>query len=115
MGGYGFMIGKGKEYSIWIHINLSNEYPVISFELRDKDDNYIDDFENWAKAKYGTPLEKAVKQMEEEYHLNYLGDKILHEKAVFEKRFLEMEKEIVNLKMIKDKLEEKLDNIKRLL
>lgn len=113
MGSYGFPIGEGVRFKVYMHANVSGEYPKIYFSFKDKETNQDVEFQEWAEANYDGELNKALKDLEEGYSLFFIKDKILHEKAKFEREFLDMQQRIKELEKANTLLQLRLDVIKR--
>jgi len=115
MGGYGTPIGETKSYRVYLYVNCSSEHNKFVFKIERKSDNVDIDYSDWCSEKEKPDVQKFAEELEQDYDMFWIKDKGLREKAQFEKKFQEIEKENIKLKEHVASLKEKIDNIRRLL
>jgi len=62
-----------------------------------------------------TTLNEAIKDIEKETELCYIKDKIIHDKAVFEKEYLDMVDKLKNAELRIAELNEKIKSVRNIL
>ena len=115
MGGYGTPIGETKSYRVYLYVNCSSEHNKFVFKIERKSDNIDIDYSDWCSEEDKPDMQKFAEELEKDYTVFYIKDKGLREKAEFENRYQEIEKENTKLKEHIASLREKIENVKRLL
>ena len=115
MGGYGTQIGETKSYKVYLYVNCSSENNKFVFKVEIKSDNVDIDYSDWCSEEDKPDMEKFAKELNEDYIIYWIKDKGLRNKAQFERRYQELEKENLKHKEHIASLKEKIDNIKKIL
>ncbi len=115
MGGYGTPIGETKSYVIYLSVNCSDEFDKFRFKIERKSDNLDIDYCEGCSAEECPDLKKFNEELQTDYVVYYIKDKGLRDKAEFEYRYKELEKENIKLKEGMVAYREQISNIKKLL